>query len=127
MAQIRSSNAASSDMATPTHDATTSAVRSSAVGPSPPLVMISVDAETGEEVERGAQILRPVADHDRVRQDHAARPQLLGQPRPVGVCDQAAEHLRAGHHDPGADAHVAQSPVRTDSASRRGRLPGRSS
>ena len=48
--------------------ATTSAVRSSAVGPRPPLVMITSTPSRGQELQRGAQVLRAVADDRHVRE-----------------------------------------------------------
>ena len=63
----------------------------------------------GEEVERAAQVVRPVADHDDVGDDDAARPQRLRQPRPVGVPDDARQHLGAGDDDPRADRSARNS------------------
>ena len=71
---MRSSSASSSTISRPAKPATTSAVRSSAVGPSPPLVIDQVHALAREEVERRPQVLRPVADdHDVGELDAAAR------------------------------------------------------
>ena len=122
---IRSSSAASSTIGRPAKPPTTSAVRSSAVGPSPPLVTIRSHARA-EELERGEHVLRPVADHDDVRQLDAALAQPLGEPRAVAVGDHPRQHLGAGDDDAGADAHPAQV-GRSDSGSSRGRLPGRMS
>ena len=75
------------------------AVRSSSVGPSPPLVTTRSIPCAGEEVERGAQVLGPVADDDRVGVVDAEVAQALGQPRPVAVEHAAGEHLGARDDD----------------------------
>ncbi len=56
----------SSSSSTPAKRATTSAVRSSAVGPSPPLVTISSQPSRGDEAQAGLEVLRAVADDEDV-------------------------------------------------------------
>ena len=68
---MRSSSASSSTIGRPGESATTAAVRSSAVGPSPPLVMIrSSPARPG--TQRGAHVLGAVADDQDVRESTPA-------------------------------------------------------
>ena len=86
---MRSSSAASKASGRPAKPATTSAVRSSAVGPSPPEVIDERDALPGEELERRAHVVGPVAADEDVRHLHAALAQPLGQPRAVAVGDEA--------------------------------------
>ena len=123
--QIRSSSAGSSSIvnAHPRRDD----VGGQIVRGRPQAARRDDQVDVPEEVQRRDQIRRPVADHDRMPQLDAVRPQLLRQPRPVGIGDQAAQHLGAGDDDPRAHAHVAQSPTRTRSLSRFGALPGRNS
>ena len=62
----------------------------------------------GEPVERGAHVLGPVADDDRVRVVDAELAQPLRQPRAVAVAHAAGEDLGAGDDDAGAGAHAPQ-------------------
>ncbi len=64
-----------------------------------------VDALAGEELERGADVVRAVGDHDDVRQLDAALAQPLGEPGAVAVGDDRRQDLRAGDDDARADAH----------------------
>ena len=68
IAQMRSSSASSSASGRPPNSATTSAVRSSAVGPSPPLVTIRSTPWPARKSQRRAQVLGPVADDHDVRE-----------------------------------------------------------
>ena len=86
---------------------TTSAVRSSAVGPSPPLVTIRSTPSAREEAQRALDVLGPVADDRDVGEVDAELAQPLGQPRAVAVGDAAGEDLGAGDDDARAGAHVA--------------------
>ena len=81
---------------------TTSAVRSSAVGPRPPLVTISAIPCSRHEAQRGEQVLGPVADDLDHRGVDADLAQPLGQPGAVAVGDDPGQHLGAGDQDPGA-------------------------
>ena len=74
---------------------TTSAVRSSAVGPSPPLVTIRSHALAGQEAQRGQHVLGPVADDHGVGEVDAELAQPLGQPRPVAVGRRARSAPRS--------------------------------
>ena len=117
---------------------TTSAVRSSAVGPSPPEVITSATPVPGEEAQRAAQVLGAVADDDDVPDVDAQPAQLLGQPRPVAVGHPAGQHLGPGDDDAGAYGAGAIMPApwwrstgarRQDGSAtpRLGCLPGRGS
>ena len=85
---------------------TTSAVRSSAVGPRPPLVTIRSTPSRASHAQRGLHVVRPVADDDDRLEVDPELAQALGQPRPVAVGDAAREHLGAGDDDARARAHV---------------------
>ncbi len=122
--QIRSSSPASSSRETPANSATTSAVRSSAVGPSPPLVITRSQSERNSQGVK--QIRATVPHHHHMRQRHPQPAQALAEPRAVLVADDPGQDLGPGDHDAGADAHDEQS-GRCSSDSRRGRRPGRSS
>ena len=50
--------------------------------------------------------MRPVPDDHDQRQLDAELVQAIGEPRAVAVADPARQHLGAGHHYPGARAHV---------------------
>ena len=104
---IRSSSASSSTISRPWKPPTTSAVRSSAVGPSPPLVSTRSSPSPAMKRERREHVLRAVADDRRVREVDADLAQPLGEPRAVAVADPAREHLGARHDDAGARAHAA--------------------
>ena len=109
IAQIRSSSAASRTIAAPAHPATTSAVRSSAVGPRPPLVITrSMVARRSPARARRSSGRSPTTTMCASTTPRAA--QRLRQPRPVGVADEPRQHLGAGDDDARADAQVAQSP-----------------
>jgi hypothetical protein len=58
--------------------------------------------------------MRAVGDDRRVCELDPQLEQAFGQPRPVAVAHATAQHLRAGHHDPGAQrlahAHVGSRP-----------------
>ena len=97
---------------------TTSAVRSSAVGPRPPLVMIRSTPSRGQEVEGCAQVVAAVRDDHDVRELDAAPAQLLGQPRAVAVRDDAGQDLGAGDDDAGARAHAQVAAARGSCARR---------
>ena len=79
-----SSIASSSSSGAPANSATTSAVRSSAVGPSPPEVTTRATPR-GEEVERAREVVRPVADDHDVRDLDPERASRWRQPRAVAV------------------------------------------
>ena len=99
---MSSSSRSSSTISRPENRPTTSAVRSSAVGPRPPLVMIRVIPVAAHELERGEQVVRPVADdldHCGVDPDF---PESLREPWPVAVGDDPSQDLGAGDEDPGA-------------------------
>ena len=77
----------------PAHSATTS--RREIVGGRPQAAagQHQVHADPGEEIQRRAQVVRAVRDNDRVRQHDPVRPQLLREPRAVGVRDDPRQHL----------------------------------
>jgi hypothetical protein len=80
-----------------------------------------------EELEAGPQVVGTVAHDVHGDELDARRAQPLGEPRAVGVADDASQDLGPGDHDPGPDgAHDEQS-GRCESGSRRGRRPGLSS
>ncbi len=97
---IRPSSASSSTISRPWKRPTTSAVRSSAVGPRPPLVRTTSRPCSGHEAERAAHVRGTVADDRRVGQVDARLPQPVGQPRAVAVAYAAGQHLGAGHTMP---------------------------
>ena len=108
IAAIRASISSSRSSSTPANRATISAVRSSAVGPRPPLVTIrSSPRPPGSAAP--LQVLRAVADHHDLRDLHPALPDALGQPGPVAVRDPAGQDLRPGDDDSRADAHAGHS------------------
>ena len=84
-----------------------------------------LDPLAREEVERRADVGRPVGDDDDVRDLHAPVAQPLRQPRPVAVADDPRDHLGAGDDDARADGHPQVG--RSDSDSRFGLPPARTS
>ena len=102
---MRCSRSGSSADGRPWKRPTTSAVRSSAVGPSPPVVMSSGTPVPARKSSAADQVVRAVADDDDVPDVDAEAAQLLGQPRPVAVGHPAGEHLGARDDDPGPHAH----------------------
>ena len=105
---MRPSSASSRTISRPWKRPTTSAVRSSAVGPRPPLVTITSTPLDGEELERALHVLGPVADDERERVVDAELAQAVGQPRPVAVRHPPGQHLGAGDDDARAGAHAPQ-------------------
>ena len=107
IAAIFSSIPSSSTSSRPANRATTSAVRSSAVGPSPPLVTIRSHAlgrRGSAAPPRG-----PRGGRRRTRMCATSTPSSPSRsrdPGPVAVGDPAGEHLGAGDHDPGAHGHA---------------------
>ena len=117
IARIRSSSAVSSTIARPVKAPTTSAVRSSAVGPSPPEVITRSTPSRARKSSAARMSRRPVADDHDVGQLDACAAQALGQPRAVAVADDAAQHLGAGDDDAGARGHPrARRPARPRAA-----------
>ena len=92
----------SSTISRPQKPPTISAVRSSAVGPRPPLVTITRHPGARMCSSAREQVLGTVADDLDHRGVDAELAQPLGQPRPVAVGDDAGQHLGAGDEDPGA-------------------------
>ena len=64
-----------------------------------------VDALAGEPGQRGAHVVRAVADDDDRLEVDAELAQALGEPRPVAVAHAAGEDLGARDDDAGARAH----------------------
>ncbi len=106
IARIRPSSASSSTSGRPANSATTSAVRSSAVGPRPPLVTIRSTPWPARKSSAARRSAGAVGDDHRVRELQAALAQALGQPGAVAVGDDPREHLGPGDHDAGASGHV---------------------
>jgi hypothetical protein len=79
------------------------------------------DVLVGEEAQRVAQVLRPVADDQQRADVHPEPAQLLGQPRAVAVAHPAGEHLGTGDDDPCAHGHPADP---SETAARPRFLPG---
>ncbi len=101
---IFSSSSASSTISRPANSPTISAVRSSAVGPRPPLVTINAIPWAAMYLQRGDQVPGTVADDLDHRGVDPDLEQTLGQPRPVAVGDDPGQHLRARDEDPGPGA-----------------------
>ena len=87
MSAIRSSSASSSTISRPWNRPTTSAVRSSAVGPRPPLVMIRSTPWSGHEPELRLHVGRPVAARSRCGRARC-RARAAGRPA-TGRCGPA--------------------------------------
>ena len=79
--------------------ATTSPVRSSAVGPSPPEVTISATPASAREPQRALEVVRPVADDRDLRHLEPEPHELAGDERAVAVGDRAREQLTTGDDD----------------------------
>ena len=103
---IRASSASSSNSGRPAKPATTSIVRSSAVGPRPPLVTIRSTPCVGHEAQLGLHVLGAVAADRDVGELDAQLEQPVRQPRAVAVAHPAGQHLGAGDDDAGAGAHA---------------------
>ena len=103
---IRSSSASSSTISRPWNAPTTSAVRSSAVGPRPPLVTTRSMPSRAKKRSAPRMSSRPVADDRDVREVDAELAQPLGEPRAVAVGDAPGEDLGAGDDDARAGAHA---------------------
>ena len=96
---IRSESASSSTISRPWNRPTTSAVRSSAVGPRPPLVITRSSPCAAMNSSAAQHVLGPVADDRRVGQLDAELEQPPGQPGAVAVADPPGQDLCAGHDD----------------------------
>ena len=81
---------------------TTSAVRSSAVGPSPPEVTIRSIPSAGEEAQRRLEVVGTVGDDEDVGDLDPELGQPFGDPGTVAIDDPAGDHLGAGDDDPRA-------------------------
>ena len=101
----------SSSSSTPAKRATISAVRSSAVGPSPPLVTISRAPLVRHEAQAGLEVVGAVADDEDVRDLDAELGEALRDPGTVAVADPGRDHLGAGHEDPRAHARGRGGPL----------------
>ena len=105
---MRPSSASSSTISRPWNSPTTAAVRSSAVGPRPPLVQISVAALGGEEAQRAQDVRRAGRRRPRSRSDRRpARAAARTATGPLRSEHAAGQHLGPGDDDARADAHRA--------------------
>ncbi len=87
--RCRSSRSSSSNSGRPVNAATISTVRSSAVGPRPPLVITRSTPWSAMKRELRLDVLRAVAADRDVGQLHAQLEQPVGQPGPVAVAARA--------------------------------------
>ena len=102
---IRSSSASSSTRSRPQNWATVATVRSSAVGPSPPLVRIRSIPCSARNCKLAQHVLGTVgADRD-VCEFDAHLEQPVGEPRPIAVLHPPGQDLGSGDDDARARAH----------------------
>ncbi len=93
--RMASSEGSCTSSGTPMAAATTSAVRSSSVGPRPPLITTRSDREVVSRSADG-EVVPVVGDQRLAPRHHAQVPEPVHQPHRVGVEDLAGEELVAG-------------------------------